>query len=476
MNNLNASLMQLSSNERVHPITTYGSRTIYTNVAVDFNTYSFENSELIFSRNVDKIMPEFLILNLHDNNVPLETIFKYGRNIYISFQINNQPILNIPLSILWNLKEPEICGDKLYLEIPFEMFFGNIHMVGLQFREVKINIVNHMNLVNYVSGYSLICKTYIGDFQYRRDNQDVSNCCIQQISSLEVNVSLENRENVSDMFRIATNSFLGFSKGFFIESSNIDNLKCIHFYINDVIRINYDSFMIRNKCKRINNNMIFLPFNPDVSYNERSFNSFVGSINLRETQSSLKLDFDTPRAIVKIYSINMSDYIQRNSEIISSQNIISTHLVEDFTRLFLMNLDIMEPTTIINDISVNSIIENVIPFNSNLIIENEINVDFNNLYSGISDTNYNNYYINSSIDTFIIDAGIYRLIPEEKKTCGINLEEIGANQKYMSCAECANNFNEISIGIWLTQRRTCPTCRCNWTDFNIYINATNDQA
>jgi len=104
MNNINASLMQLSSNERVQPINTYGSRSIYTNVAVDFKTYNFENSELIFSRNVDKIMPEYLILNLQDNNTPLETIFKYGRNIYINFQIDNQTLLNIPFSILWNLK------------------------------------------------------------------------------------------------------------------------------------------------------------------------------------------------------------------------------------------------------------------------------------------------------------------------------------------------------------------------------------
>ena len=475
MNNINASLMQLSLNERVQPINTYGSRSIYTNVAVDFKTYNFENSELIFSRNVDKIMPEYLILNLQDNNTPLETIFNYGRNIYINFQIGNQTLLNIPLSILWNLKEPEICGDKLYLEIPFEMFFGNIHMVGLQFREVKINIVNHMNLVNYVSGYSLICKTYIGDSQYRRDNQDVSNCCIQQISSLEVNVSLENRENVSDVFRITTNSFPGFSKGFFIESSNIDNLKCIHFYINDVIRINYDKFMIRNKCQRISNNMIFFPLNPDISYNDRSFNSFVGSINLSETQSSLKLDFDTPRAVVKIYSINMGDYIQRSSEIFISQNIISTHLVEDLTRLFLMNLDIMEPTTIINDISVNNIIENVTSLNSNVIIENDIYVNYNNLYSGISNTNYNNYYISSSIDELIIDTGIRRLIPEERVICGIGLEEIHLNQRYMSCIKCSNSFGEQNIRTWLTDKNTCPCCRDIWVDYNIYINASNEE-
>jgi hypothetical protein len=475
MNNINASLMQLSLNERAGTTNIYGSRNIHTTVAVDFHTYNFDNFKLIFSRNIDKIMPEYLILNLHDNNTTLETIFNYGRNIYINFQIGDQTILNIPLSILWNLKEPEICDGKLYLEIPFEMFFGNIYIAGLQFREVKINIVNPMHLINYVRDYSLVCKTYIGDSQYRRNNVDTSNCCIQQISSLEVKVSLNNPENVSDEFRIITSSFPGFSKGFFIESNNINYLDNIRFYINGETRINFNRLMIRNKCQRINNNMIFFPFNPDISYNERSFNSFTGSINLNETHSSLKLNFYTPRNAVKIYSINMNDYTQRNSEIIRSQNTITTHLIEDFTRHSLTHIERIESTTIINDISVNSIIENNVPLNANLIIENEINVNFNNLYAGISDTNYNNYYINNSVDTLIVDAGFRRLIPEERKTCGINLEEIGANQKYMSCAECANNFNKISIGIWLTQRRTCPSCRCNWTDFNIYINAENTQ-
>ena len=471
MNNLNGSIMQLSLNQRGETTNTYGLRNIYTNVAVDFQTYHFENYKLILSRNADKIIPEYLILNLRDNNTALDIIYNYGRNIYINFQIGNQTLLNIPLSILWNLKEPEICDNKLYLKIPFAMFFGDIYIAGLQFREVTFTLVNHTNLTNYVSDYSLICKTYIGDSQYRRNSLDTSNCCIQQISSLQVNVSLDNLESVSDEFRIKTNLFPGFSKGFFIESNGISELNEIQFYINGETRINYNRFMIRNKCERINSNMIFFPFNPDISYNERSFNSFVGSINLSEiTQSTLKLNFDTPRASVKIYSINMSGYTQSRSEIITSQNIINTHLIEDFTRHSLINIDVMEPTIVINDLSVNSIIENVISLNSNVIIENDINVNYNNLYSGISNTNNNNYYITSSIDELIIDTGICRLIPEERIICGITLEEIYINEKYMSCLECLNNFKEQPLRQWLTQRRTCPSCRSNWCDFNVYIN------
>lgn len=462
MNNLNGSIMQLSLNQRGETTNTYGLRNIYTNVAVDCQTYHFENYKLILSRNADKIIPEYLILNLRDNNTALDIIYNYGRNIYINFQIGNQTLLNIPLSILWNLKEPEICDNKLYLKIPFAIFFGDIYIAGLQFREVTFTLVNHTNLTNYVSDYSLICKTYIGDSQYRRNSLDTSNCCIQQISSLQVNVSLDNLESVSDEFRIKTNLFPGFSKGFFIESNGISELNEIQFYINGETRINYNRFMIRNKCERINSNMIFFPFNPDISYNERSFNSFVGSINLSEiTQSTLKLNFDTPRASVKIYSINMSGYTQSRSEIITSQNIINTHLIEDFTRHSLTQIERIEIYQIVNNIRTNTIIENDV---------NTIQYSNNN-YSGMSGPNYYlNISTNNSIDDLIVDIGINRFIPAEKKICGITLEEISTVEKYMSCLECLNNFKEQPLRQWLTQRRTCPSCRSNWCDFNVYIN------
>ena len=430
MNNIHitGSIIQLSLNERGEL------RNIYQNVAVDYQTYNFEDYNLTLSRNTDKIIPEYLILNLHDGNTTLETLFNYSRNIYINFKIGTQTLLNIPLSILWNLKEPEIYDNKLYLQIPFEMFFGDIRIVGLQFHEVTFNIMNYINLTNYVSGYSLICKTYTGDSQYRRQNTDTSNCCIQQISSLQVNVSLDNPERVSNEFIIKTNTFPGFSKGFFIESNNISELNELQFYIYDVIRINYNRFMIRNKCQRINANMIFMAFNPDRKYSERSFNSFIGSINLSEiTQLTLKLNFDTPRTSVKIYSINMSDYIQSRSEIITSQNIINTHLIEDFVRHSLAHIE----RQTVNDIRINTILED---------------------------------NVNTSIDELIVDIGINRFIPEERKTCGINLEEISTEEKYMSCVECLNNFKEQPIRTWLTQRRTCPSCRSNWCDFNVYIN------
>jgi hypothetical protein len=161
----------------------------------------------------------------------------------------------------------------------------------------------------------------------------------------------------------------------------------------------------------------------------------------------------------------MNDYVQRRSEITSSQNTINTHLVEDFTSHSLMHVERRETSNIVNNI-VNEI-------RVNNVFENNVNnIIYNNLYSGMSGPpEYYPSITYSSIEDLIIDIGEAKLIPQEKRICGINLEEINVDQKYMSCAECSNNFNEISIRIWLTQRRTCPSCRGNWSDFNVYINS-----
>ena len=76
----------------------------------------------------------------------------------------------------------------------------------------------------------------------------------------------------------------------------------------------------------------------------------------------------------------------------------------------------------------------------------------------------------------IADIIIYRrIINSDKFICPITQEDIAVNARYMSCVQCNNNFCEESLKHWLGQYRgnTCPICRANWTDRNIYINGEN---
>ena len=66
------------------------------------------------------------------------------------------------------------------------------------------------------------------------------------------------------------------------------------------------------------------------------------------------------------------------------------------------------------------------------------------------------------------------LIDDERTTCFINHDEISEGEHYMTCSNCYNNFNKIALEHWLSinveSRRTCPTCREIWTNYNEYIN------
>jgi hypothetical protein len=77
----------------------------------------------------------------------------------------------------------------------------------------------------------------------------------------------------------------------------------------------------------------------------------------------------------------------------------------------------------------------------------------------------------------IVENIIYKMIIDnEKNICCITYEEISINERYMICKECKNNYKEQSLKQWLRQNissKTCPTCRTNWTDYTIYINANN---
>jgi len=508
----NGSLMQLFANaSQISQIRQDNSANQYivfpNNISVVYEMYYFVNSTLTIPRNSDKILPEYLVFDLFNNETSLNDIYNYLQNVILVLDIRVQ-IIEIPLSLLWNLNTPEIINSKLYLQIPFEMFFGKIKLHGMNNNSsVTFYIRNINNLVNYAVNSSLMFKSYT--YGNRDSLYDASYNIVQQISSIELNVSLNDLNNESREFVINTENFDGFIKGFFIESQNIDELQELHFFINGHVRTNYDRFLIRNNCVRINENMLFYPFNNDISYQERTYNSFDGAICLCQLiRSHLRVRFENPRRKVKIYGLNMNDYRQNYNQSRLIHNINNFHTIQDFNSHPLLSLDELTSSPLpISSLNINSVINNNI--NNNINNTNNINyinqyINYNIGYSGYtgpfgvrdetignsystgatgqSGSTYplNNYYTigyynvddnsNNIIDELPIGDTINQLISEDKKICGISWDEIQADDTYMSCLYCNNNFKEEEIKHWLQQRRNCPSCRGAWNNFNLYIN------
>jgi len=510
MNTNNGSLMQLIVNNDVS-----NNSLNYLNMAVNYQTYDFNsntnsnningNISLTFLRNVDKICPEYIVVNLFNSSENVDILFNYINNIYLLFRIGDIEIMKFPFSLLWNLNSPEIIGNTLYIHFPFDHFFGNIHLNTINYQNVTFTLKNFNNLANYASNCSLLCKTYM----YGNSNQisyDMSNNIVQQISSLEINsgsLTQGQQIHLTDRFTINTNYFKGMVKGFFIESRNIDELQEIQFYINGHTRTNYDRFLIRTKCVKINENMLFYPFNFDISYHDRNYNSYQGALNFsRIDMSILRLKFNTIRNKVKIYALNMNIYEQRQVLGRLVYNIHNFHLVQDFTSHPLLSLgEIVSNRSQINsfDSHISSSTRNLFSTNASSSTSTYTNGYYPYGYtdpSGNTTTTHINdasgnpiiYSLdNSNLDLLITPitgrvtgnyinnelpqgSTIQQPIPEDKKICGISFEEIQENEFYMSCSTCSNNFKEQGIKIWLRQRRNCPTCRTNWVNYDIYLN------
>jgi len=404
-----------------------------TQVSVNFVTLPFDNDHVLsVPRYIDKCLPECLVLNLLTNNISLETIQNLITNMVFVLEIGNQLVNEIPLSLLWAIKSPQIIGHKLYIDLHFDVFFGNICLIGLNNNDnVKIKIYNN-SLMNYVSNYELICKIklYSAINNIRSHNIDMSDNIIQDVSILTHNI--DDNLDVQMNFNIDTsNYFTGKIKGFFIESDNIVNqLVDLKFLINDTINRHYNQFLIRTNTVHINNNLIYIAFNPEKNYSERNYNSFTGAIHVNtNTNTSLRLCFGLPRRKINIYTLKKKLYVRYNN-------------------------------------------------NNNNNNNNNINHSITNFGHTSSGHNYIDPSYNYIINDLPQGQIIIRPINIDRTTCNITHEQIEITHRYMTCSSCSNNFKEASLKQWLRQRsgnlRTCPTCRNVWTNYNIYVNSISN--
>ena len=439
MNLHNGSLMQLISNSSTNQ--SISNQYSNDNLVIGYPIYTFNYDKLIINRNVDIIIPEFLIFDLIHDNVQISDICKYIKNVIIQFYIGNQEIIDFPLSLLWNLNEPLINEDKLYIKFPFFDFFGDIYIQGL---EVRFYIENFNHLANYTNNCSLSCKTYI--YGYNRYLDPSNNIIIQQLSSIDVEEQPNTRqetnttqENQLNEFVINTNELNGFIKGFFIESENIDELSELKFLLNGNLRSDYNSFLIKNKCNKCSENMIFFPLN-DSLFHERKYNSYQGGLNLTSSiDSILHLKFRTPRVRVKIYTLNVNHYTQRNGSFQLHENITMTHLKK------------------------------------NNIITNNSNNNTYNIYDNINNYLYRNYNRNDISGNYIVNFMLRPITindnnDDDKSICGITLENILENEIYMMCSCCNNNFKKNPLELWLKNNYSCPNCRSRWSNSISYKN------
>lgn len=390
------------------------------NLAIEYFTEDFVNDSLIMQRSCDTKSPECLEIELNPN-IDRNNFNNICHKVCLEMEIGGLRILNIPLRFMMYLKNYEICDNKFYISIPFQMFCDDIKLICLQFHEVRFKLTNTEN--NFTS-CKLISKGIYYDNPIRREMaQNHHEHIIQQLASTEMSCTNQRNEFKYQM------PFDGIHKGFFIECENVDEINEIKLQLNGNDRTFYNRFLVRTKCIKINQQLLYFPLNYDKSYTDRTREGFEGSLNLSRIDSSIfNIKLDNLQSKICIYGLGSNMLRYMNGMAGLAYSFSSTHDYEEYNE-------------------------------SGYYTTHEQN-NFVNLITHVSANNIENI--------------IYKPITNnEKLSCCITHEDISVNARYMSCSQCSNNFDETSIKSWFRQRpynKKCPMCRANWSDFNVYIN------
>ena len=390
---------------------------IPNNLAIEYFTKTFINNNVLMEGPgicPETICPEYLEIELN-TNINSENLKEICHKVCFEMEIGGSKILSIPLRFMMHLKECEICDNKFYITIPFQMFCDDIKLRCLMYHSVKFILTNTEN--NFAS-CNLILKGVLFESQIR--NTMISNTyenLIQSLASTEINCS-DHRNQIK--YRMNFNSI---HKGFFIESENVDEINEIKLILNGHIRSNYNKFLIRTKCVKINQHLLYFPLNYDKSYMDRTREGFEGSLNLSRIESSiLDIKFNNPQSKICIYGLgsNLLRIANGMSGLaFASENIL--HNYEEYNE-------------------------------NNTIVSNNTNNNYIILYNPITNN--------------------------DKLICCITHENISINEHYMNCNKCNNNYLADALKHWFEQSsrtRTCPMCRSNWLDFYVYINSENSE-
>jgi hypothetical protein len=455
----------------------------YSYKSFDFN----EHNDLVLTNDYTCYLPQYLVLNMFNwvnqfsDNDNLSTIYNLINNLNLTFNVGYRLILQFPIKLLWDLKMPTIKNNKLYIHIPFDMFFGKINIALLVNNDVHFNINEIFELHNYVRNYSMISQIIMNNQYTVNGSYSLQNSMvhpIQQLSSIHTNAlsgvttNAANNNMVND-FRIKTDVFQGRTRGLFI-SCNVGELIHLRFYINNILRDDYDEFFINHFCKKINDHLIYFPFNAASEYSVRNFGSADGALDFSCLDSSiLHLQFSQPQQTVSVHNLYLNEF--------RSHYGLGGLLKNMLPRIAHINNSVEPiiagvPTLDMLDLSGNII--GLHPRPTNLFMD----LSGNNMQNvAISVTATETGFVNTGTVQLESDpvypVNIHPIISREigeRNICNITHEEIGEGHRYMSCSSCENNYSEYAIVTWLQKKpqwlRTCPTCRHIWGSYCVYVN------
>jgi hypothetical protein len=431
------------------------------NYAVGTKVLNFNepNNTLRLGREFDSYCPQTLVIHLHhgqnshlSDEEYINTVCNLFNTMRLVMKIDGVPILQLPLSLLQELKPAVKFDNNIYISIPFDAFFDKIDMSLLYYSNVDFTIEDRQEIANYANHFSLISKVYIYNDVERShsiNNNHNNRKFIQQMGSFHVSIPYNSSIN-KRLFYFSISIMFGQTKGFLIQC-NVSELVSINFYVNNILRFDYDQFFIATACVKLSPNLIYMPFNDFTNFLDRGSNTYASSINFSRIESaSIQLQFSSDQTKFTIHNI-YSNFFRCGS------GTGSLHL--DGRAVFnRMDANYLPSTGYNNTL-----------FNTGTVTTGQLRTSqLRTSQLGTSQIVLEEAYHIPNGQT------IYQIINSDRNICNISHDTIEPGNRYMTCSNCSNHFLETFLKRWLSPRsgslRTCPTCREIWTNYNIYLN------
>ena len=406
----------------------------------------FESND--FKRNRDTFLPEYLVFET--TGIDLNQFKNVIKNARFSLCGNALDLVSGSLSFYTELEGIEQINNGFVVKLPLYFMTNPIMIVCAPYCSFKLRIDNINDVNNFIQNVFCMVKNTILGHQFRQQIQRNPQVQFVQLSCSHSSYPIQFSHSVD--LRLS-----GLTTGYFIETNA--PILSIQMFINQYSILNFGIFEINTYCKRITNNLIYVPLTNDSNFRSRDFGRYSSGVNQdRVDHIRMTIEFNQNEPLPEKVGVHCFSYNQfRYSDGCIGIGMVPFNSdIDDRNVRHQPNNENARPVYPENDIESEYENEEDIPvFEEEEVKQREYDHKF---YSWPR----HNKPLNVAKNT----------------QCPISLEVIKENDEYCTCAICSYNFDFTILKNYFTTKRemNCPMCRAEWTGKFIYTNIKVDDA
>lgn len=440
-------------------------------------------------RMADSFIPQHLVLTV-SNTFQLPQL----NELIFELSVNGVVILLNTLSFFTELQEECVFkgDDKIVINLMCETVFKELHLYSLQYAifSVKVHNVNDQ----------ILNATIYSKFTHHRLSNLVQSPVLEvpfHLCQSILNLPIPNASNTVSICI----PFFGLGNGYFIQtnfgSSGVSTIQRIQLTTEWHPIIDFDEDAISLYCNEISNNMLYVPLNGDIKFENKDFN-FDSSLNhdffySENGQSNLRLEIEFTRLPDKLsvhcltlnrlkyengfaypeFTSRALPYVERKSQDSSVVNPLPG-IEPHFYRPSIprprdgrgsqlsYHPSNPRPRSEYKQLTIPDVSHDVMWIN-----RPEWNdPNFGELKEITYDHKFENW-----------QSEVKPLNKNKNTECPISLETFKENDKYCVCLQCNYNFGfDVLTKYFCTQLiMKCPTCRKQWGNCTVYVNSVKEE-